>query len=332
MDNQHHTSNKISYELIVQKQHFQLNSCNAIAIDTNNSIVVFAEESRIITCQFKYQFKISSSNTNTLNFFKFRQQFISGCQNSSIYIWSINMIANSKYIQKLQANSGSTLCMCISKLEDKVVTGHYENTIKIWGQFELHPQQWSCVENLFDHAGAVYGLSMNENQNKLISCSNDQQILVYQISQQSYNWILQQIIKNDGLRLCFIKNDVFVFQPFAANNLQIYLFDKLSQEFIKTQKVQIQEGGQFCNESFPCIYNPKKGIIFDKSSYNLNILKCKSKQDLRIKDNNQIDFILEDSIDFGDEYFCGSISDDGEYLIIWNNEQKELSIRKYKEQ
>ncbi|CAD8193707.1 unnamed protein product [Paramecium pentaurelia] len=339
MENQINSTNKISYELIAQKQLPQISSCNAIAIETKNSIVVIAEESRIIIYSFKYhslkkikQFKINSGNINTLNFFKHRQNFISGCQNSSIYIWPINMIMTSKYIQKLKANSGSTLCLCISKSEDQVVTGHYQNTIKIWSQIEQNSQEWSCLQNLVDHTGAVYGLSMSEYQNKIISCSNDQQVLVYQFSQHYCKWILQQIIQKDGLRLCFITNDIFVFQPYAANYLSIYIFEVRSEKFISTEKVQIQEGGQFCNEFFPCIYNPKKGIIFTKSSYNLNILNCKFQQDFLFKEQQLIEIILNDVIDFGDEYFCGSISDDGEYLFIWNNELKEISIRKYKEE
>ncbi|CAD8093508.1 unnamed protein product [Paramecium sonneborni] len=338
MENLINSKNKISYEVISQKQYCTLNSCNAMAINTKNSIVISSEESIIIIYYFKQnsfktiqKFKINSSNINTLNFFKIRQNFVCGCKNSSIYLQSINMIAKSKFIQKLDANSGSTLCLCISKQEDQVVTGHYGKTIKIWSQFQQYPQQWTCLYNLTDHRGAVYGVSMCENQQKIISCSNDQQVFVYQFQQQCNQWILKQIISNDGLRLCFITNDIFVFQPYAANYLEIYIFENLSQKFLNKQKVQIQEGGQFCNEFFPMIFNPNKGLIFNKSSYNLNVIKCKLRQDIQKKEQQQIDFILEESIDFYDEYFCGSISDDGEYLLIWNNEKNQISIRKYKE-
>ena len=40
------------------------------------------------------------------------------------------------------------------------------------------------------------------------------------------------------------------------------------------------------------------------------------------KKNN--DFVVEQSIKFGDEYVYGAMTDDGEYLVTWNEYTKEF--------
>ncbi|CAD8214952.1 unnamed protein product [Paramecium octaurelia] len=52
--------------------------------------------------------------------------------------------------------------------------------------------EWVCQQTITDHTGRVYQISLNDQENKLISCDQDNSILVIEYSKQSEKWIVIQ--------------------------------------------------------------------------------------------------------------------------------------------
>ncbi|CAD8207440.1 unnamed protein product [Paramecium octaurelia] len=97
-------------------------------------------------------------------------------------------------------------------------------------------------------------------------------------------------------------------------------------DFVQTTaNIFVAGGGQFCQILFPSQYNSKKGLLIIKNGWNLNILRH-----IHDKINDKDIFQLQESIEFADQYIYGIMSDDGEYLIIWNSQSQQISIKKFK--
>ncbi|CAD8130279.1 unnamed protein product [Paramecium sonneborni] len=151
--------------------------------------------------------------------------------------------------------------------------------------------------------GCSFLVKLNENQNKVISDGWDQLILIIEYSEHNKKWTVIQNIKVDcqGLILCFINNNLFTFQPYKGNLMHVYELNNGSKQFTKTNHIAL-------------VQNIFRYVIQNQNNY----LKTKNYE-----------LKVEQSIKFGSQVLFGQMSDDGEYLITWDNSSQE--IRKYTE-
>ncbi|CAD8189361.1 unnamed protein product [Paramecium pentaurelia] len=175
-----------------------------------------------------------------------------------------------------------------------------------------------------DHTDWVCSLSLNEQQNKLISCSKDSQILIIEWSKLDKQWSVTQKIKVDqyGYRLCFINDNLFTFQPYGKDQMYIYEMDTNNKQYNKIQEIELKYDSSGCDILFPQQYIKSKCLLVNKNGKNVNLMRKKQNGD----------FIIQQSIQFSSNTLYGQLSDDGEYLITWDDGSKEIQIRKCKEQ
>ncbi|CAD8105551.1 unnamed protein product [Paramecium primaurelia] len=132
----------------------------------------------------------------------------------------------------------------------------------------------------------IYGLSINKEENTLISCGQDNQILIMQGSRQM-EWQIKQKIKLDGegYRIVFITNELFGFQSkIPRNRLFLYQLDENTQVINKLQDIIVKD-------SLPsCLYRQQKNSYIQKwieSQFNkMNILSIKLNTQLNL--NNRL--------------------------------------------
>ncbi|CAD8213064.1 unnamed protein product [Paramecium pentaurelia] len=246
--------------------------------------------------------------------------FISGSQDNSIIIWSMNQ--NNQWInqQKLNGHCGTIFCLILNNNEDLIISGSSDKTIKFWIK---QNQQWLCQQTITDHTSSVYGLSINQQQNKVISCGCDGQILIIEQSQQDSKWIVIQKIKVEtyGRRICFINDNVFIFQPNCKEQMHVYEMNNTNKQYLKTKDILVKGGvsDDYC--LFPQQHIKSKCLVVNKNGKYVNLI--------RTKENGE--FKTEQSIEFGHQNLFGCMSDDGQYLITWDYSSKEIQIRKYNE-
>ncbi|CAD8072793.1 unnamed protein product [Paramecium sonneborni] len=283
---------------------------NMLAISCNKSINIFEFRN------FKLNLlQILIEHTNLvfcLSFMKKSNQLIS-CGNNQIIIWQINEYKQLICKQKLEGHANVVRCVLYNNTEDLIISGSDDMKIKFWHI----SQEWYCRQTIEDHTKSVLALSLNEQQNKLISCSHDKQILLSEISEQTKKWTVKQKINLEqyGFRLCFINNDIFTFQP---NNIeQMYIFEIQNEKIVKKSELNIFCG--YDNYSlFPQKYIQAKGLLISKNGCYVHIIK--------FEDNNL--FTLKQSINFGTQILYGIVSDDGNYLITWDQISKQVQVRK----
>ncbi|CAD8214276.1 unnamed protein product [Paramecium pentaurelia] len=318
--------NPFTFEIMNQNSIKQNERCYAIAFNNDCSMVIAGCHKNIKVFQNIQgkldQIQILSEHkdyVNTLNFMKNTNNFVSGSDDKSIIIWQ--EIGNSQWKcqQILNGHSHFIYCLQLNNTDDLIISGSNDKTIKFW----MKQDKWMCQQTITDHTSYVYSLSLNDQQNKLISCSWDSQILVIEQQKLDNKWNVTQkiIVDKWGLRLCFISDNQFIFQPRCQEYIDIYEMDINTKQYSKTKQIAVKCGLRDENIFFPQQYLKSKCILVNKNGSNVNLMRKKENDD----------FIIQQSIEFSTYLIFGQLSHDGEYLITWDNTSKEIQIRKFRQ-
>ncbi|CAD8189365.1 unnamed protein product [Paramecium pentaurelia] len=219
-------------------------------------------------------------------------------------------------IWKYRQTIGSLL---LNNNENFIISGSYDSSIKFWNK----QNGWLCQQTIKDHTNYVYSLSLIEKQDKLISCSLDSQIFVIEYSQNDQKWnVIQKIkVEQHGRRLSFINDNQFTFQPYIQEQMHVYYINSRNQQFFKSKQITVKSGSLCCINQFPQQYLKCKCLLVNKNGYRINLIR-------KLQNG---DFLTEQTIKFDHPHIFGQLSDDGEYLITWDQKSKEIQIRKCEE-
>ncbi|CAD8165548.1 unnamed protein product [Paramecium pentaurelia] len=330
------------YELLPEMTYKQKQWCYAMSFNHTRTLLALAANQDIKIFQFAdgfmkqiQQLRAHSYLITTLNTLRSRQHLISSSEDTSIIIWSTNLLQNPKYLIKLKGHQSYINCLVVHPInENLIVSGSDDKTIKFWSnhistqQLINHEDQktWFCSQTINDHTSMVYGLSINQNGNKLLSCGNDNIILLLSSSNKQ-KWQVLQKIKVDkvGFRLSFITDNLFAFQVWARKFILIYSISQVGR-CIKQKEIVIKGEGATCMQYFPLIYNSAKQILISKNRQNINILSLKFSAQ-----SNSYSCDIEQNIDYGDFRIFGTMSDDGEFLITWDQNSQSIQVRKFRQ-
>ncbi|CAD8159245.1 unnamed protein product [Paramecium pentaurelia] len=314
-----------TYNIIHNNSIKQNDWCYAIAINKDCSIVLAGCNSEIKVFEFKQEVLKKTQlliehqdDVNTLNFMNKSNHFISGSDDKSIIIWSMNQRNQWICQQKLNGHNNSIYCLVLNNnTEDLIISGSRDKTIKFWKK----QNQWLCQQTITDHTNNVLGLSLNQQQNKVISCGDDKQILIIEQSQQDSKWIVIQkiMVETYGYRICFINDNLFTFQPFGIEQMHVYEMNNNNKQYLKTKDI-LGKGG-YDSFLFPQQHIKSKYLLVNKIGKYVNLI--------RTKDN--CEFKAEQYIEYKSSAIYGCMSDDAQYLITWDNGSYEIQIRKYNE-
>ncbi|CAD8125618.1 unnamed protein product [Paramecium sonneborni] len=317
---------KFTFEIINENTIKQNDLCYAFDFNNDQSIVLAGCANNIQIFQH-YQGQLNQiqllkehkDRVLTLNFMKKTNNFVSGSRDNSIIIWQVIRYQQWNSQQILNGHSDWIFCLLLNNTDDLIISGSRDKTIK----FQMKQNnKWLCSQTITDHTDWVYSLSLNEQQNKLISCSQDKQILIIEQSNLNKQWSVKQKIQVDefGIRLCFINDNEFTFQPYTQEQMHIYELDTINKQYRKTKQIAVQCGSIDCDCLFPQQYLKSKCLLINKNGKNINIIQKKQNGD----------FIVLQSIQFDSYYIYGELSGDGEYLITWDGNSKTIQIRENK--
>ncbi|CAD8162487.1 unnamed protein product [Paramecium octaurelia] len=309
---------KLIYQLKQEASIIQSEPCHAIAINNDIQILAASCGKTIKIFEFRAGFlklvQILAEHTNyvfCLSFMKLSNQLIS-CGSNQIILWSLNQSNIWEFQQKLEGHVSFIRCVLINRTDDLIISGSDDTTIKFW----YKQYQWSNQQTINDHSKRVLALGMNDQQNKLISSSEDNSILIIEHSEQDRKWIVKQkiVVEKYGLRLCFISNEMFAYQP--NNSQQMHIYEITNENVLKKSEIN-QKNSQDIYSLCPQQYIKSKSLLFNKNGFYIHII--------RQKENNE--FIVEQSINFGVQNLYGVASDDGQYLITWDSQSKAIQVR-----
>ncbi|CAD8100635.1 unnamed protein product [Paramecium primaurelia] len=305
------SSSQFSYQLIQDNSFQQFEYCYAISINKDCSIVAAGSDKQIKIFEFKQgMLKLNQiinehkSYVSILNFMKQSKQFISGD-------WVI------------QRHSNPINCLILNKNEDLFISCSDDKTIRFWAKKNKQNNEWICQQIISDHIRWVYQIILNEQENQVISCGKDGLILVIEYSESNKIWVvIQKIVENcRGFRIGFINDNLFTFKPIDGNLMHVYEKNSVSKEFTRNKDIILTQGDDGYG-LFPQQFIKQKQLIVCKHDKYINLIR---------KAQNG-EFKVEQYIEFNTYYIYGQMSDDGEYLITWDNSSNEIQIRRYIEQ
>ncbi|CAD8169909.1 unnamed protein product [Paramecium pentaurelia] len=316
-----------TYQMIKHNSIQEQQSCHVIEINKDCSMVAIGCWNQIKIYEFKQGimkqiqvFYQSIYSVYNLNFMQKSNELISGDLIGSIVIWSGNNNTQWNSSQTIKGHSAYISCLILNNNEDLFITSSFDKTIKFW----IQKNEWIWQQTITDHIDNVYSLSLNDQEDKVISCGLDGRVLVIEYSEQSKTWIVIQNIKVDcfGYRLSFINNNLFAFQPRNGNLMYVYEMNSVSKQFTKTKDIIVNQNNDDNYELFPSQFIKQKQILVIKHGEYVNFIRKTEKDEFKV----------EQSIHFYTNILFGRLSDDGEYLITWDDSSKEIQIRKYKEE
>ncbi|CAK81928.1 unnamed protein product, partial (macronuclear) [Paramecium tetraurelia] len=290
--------------------------CSILLAGCGNQIKVFEFNKGII--KITQILRKHKDRVFTLNFMKKSYQFISGSCDNSIIIWQQNQ--NNQWIsqQILNGHTSYIFCLILNNNEDLIVSGSWDNTIKFW----VKKGQWSCYQTIEDHTSDVYGLSFNQQQNRIVSCGSDYLILIMEQEGEYKKWIIIQkiTVEQYGYRVCFIDNNMFALSLCDKEQISIFEMNSINQQFTKTTDINVKcESDGNC--LFPSQYIISKCFLLSKNGQCVNVIRKKLNGE----------FVTEQSINYNTPSLFGVMNDDGEYLITWDANSKQIQIRRYQE-
>ncbi|CAD8177447.1 unnamed protein product [Paramecium octaurelia] len=320
--------------------------CQVISIDQNNLIVALGSN-RIIHLFQYYKSKLKEVQTllghiddiTTLAFTQKRSQLISGSKDKQIIVWSLQLLKQPRIIQKLREHSEQINSLLLNRKEELIISSC--NKIVFWKQLlneSGNQQQWVCVYQ-YASEKQIFGLSLNEDEDQVVGCCEDQTIIVMKQENQNYWTIKQKIIIDEwGYRICFVGKNTFVFQPIleydlvclGAKFLHIYSYNQLQNKFLKSGQIQVKGDCQACFQYFPTVYNSRKRMLIHKNGCHLNLIRVQEKTTQIKEEDLELYFKLVEIMNFGNSEgfgnIIGTLSNDGEILIIWDQNAKEITI------
>ncbi|CAD8102423.1 unnamed protein product [Paramecium sonneborni] len=314
--------NKQIYEQLFDKSICQEDLCRSLIFNQDSSILISGHISNKIRI---YDFKNEKITLNQelcehtnivqcLYFMKDCNQFVSGSFDKTIRIWSQDQFTTQWHCSKiLRAHISVVQCLIMNLNEDLIISGSRDNTIKFWSK----SKEWNCIQTLTNHDAWVSSLSLNSSQNLLISCQSwGNKVLVFQFDNNQQCWFLKQtIITSFGYSLSFINDEQFVYQPKGFPGLDIYKMDTTNNIFKKVEELKLNS---ICQDydNFQMKFN--NSYLIHKNGQYLNITKIENDE-----------FLLEQEIKYETEYIIGVVTNDGRYIVTYDNKSKEIQIRKY---
>ncbi|CAD8061924.1 unnamed protein product [Paramecium sonneborni] len=299
---------KFIYELLPNKYYNQQKTCWAIAID---------DDTKFLVARWRYKENSNNLKTSSLDYYSqfFKIDVFYHFWIKLYIIMVLNFIIQSQiYVQIERAflkhiMSDSQLFQ--SSINNQWFQGQYHKilvsivlTMEMLINYNRSFQYcfWIIIKQRSQYFNFLWRRSSDSNHNK-------------------YTQIQME---------CYLKNiriwNTFAFQPWQASYLELYSYDSTKGQYLKINEFPISGQTQFCTFLFPCIFVPSKLIFLSKNGYNLNLIQ------LQIN-SSKFDGHLMQAIDFqfpnnwlGNIF--GTMNQNGEFLITWDNNIKRLIYSK----
>ncbi|CAD8126421.1 unnamed protein product [Paramecium sonneborni] len=315
-----------THNQIMSQSFKQFETCYAIAFNQNNSIMISTCGKQIKVWNFhqgqiilRFTLQKHIDDVTCLLFSQNLNQFISGCGNEdgSIICWKQKKDSTWKSSQPFKYHQLGLRQMIMNRQENQLISGSLDKTIIIW-KLDFSQNCLIYQYTLSKHQNKLLSLSMNESETCLVSCSEDQSIIIW--SKESGVWkfkeIVNQQVRQIGRQVKFLNDSQFIWIQMNLGIIHFFEVQNLSFKEILEKQLFLNNQKQDWN-LFPIIHNKHKNIIVIRHYQSVFILR--QQQDGSLK-------LMADPIQCKSEYNYGSISNDGQFLVLWDLNTKQYNV------
>ncbi|CAD8207706.1 unnamed protein product [Paramecium octaurelia] len=306
--------------------------CNIIVFDASGSIMVSSE---------KYDIKVWSFLNGTIKLVKTLQghtdwvqclvyskkqnSFISCSLDNTIRCWQ--QLNQNEWIssQSYQKHTDYVACIILNQNEDLLFSGSDDKSIKVW-KLDFIQNQLTFLYTLDKHNNYVVSLSLNQSENQLVQCEEDSnQIIIWERrenDQFKFKHFVKQSIQEKGYKVKFIKDDQFIWITGGKKIDKLYFFECQQGIFQENndKTIQLIKNDQIVDEyRFPIIYNKERSFILVKHKTYIYI----------IREINDGKYKISDQLNCETIYTYGTITNNGQYLVYWDEKKQGYSTYEF---
>ncbi|CAD8215389.1 unnamed protein product [Paramecium octaurelia] len=306
----------------------QEEQCNVIVFDSSGSIMVSTEKFEIKvwsflngTIKLVQTLQGHTDWVQCLVYSKKQNSFISCSFDKTIRCWQqlnqYDWISSQPY----QQHTSYVFCILLNQNEDLLFSGSNDKSIKVW-KVDFNQNQLIFLYSLDKHNNQVTSLSLNQSEDKLVSCAKGQnQIIIWerrQNNQFEFKYFVKQSIQEKGLKVKFIKDNQFIWITGGEEIDKLYVFE-IEQGIFQENKdkaIQLIANNQILDEyRFPIVYNKERNLILVRHKTYIYIIR--EINDAKYKIYHQLNC----------ETICiqGTITNNGQYLVYWDDNQQGYS-------
>ncbi|CAD8175712.1 unnamed protein product [Paramecium pentaurelia] len=324
--------NQLEQQLMMNKQvQFQLIDdsnqqrlqCYAVVFNKDGSIMITADSNIIKIWNFEQgTFKLSKSyngHTNpirSLVYSKKTNNFISGCGYHKIICWQQINQNEWKCSQQFEQHSGSVNCLMLNKQEDQLISGGCDHKIIVW-QVDFMKNHLNYLYTLDQHYTSVESLSFNQSETVLASCGYGEFIIWEKGLQGKWEFKYKQSIQR-GRKIHFINDQQFIWVTSDKQINDILVFELQNGVFKQNSNKTITLiNNDQCDDDilFPIIHNRDKNVILIRHKYHIYL----------IRQLNDGTFNILESLNCQTRETYGTMTNNGQYLVFWDNKFEKYS-------
>ncbi|CAK76523.1 unnamed protein product (macronuclear) [Paramecium tetraurelia] len=314
-----------SQKLISDKIEDQL--CNALAFNSDESLLATAADKNIKI----WKFQEGKLTENVANLQEHLDQVVclvfhpivvdllmSGSKDGIIRFWRDPSQSKWKQVESLRINISYPISMILNQYQNQLIVGCFDGSIKI-NLFNVDRNKANEQQRLDKHTKPVYSISLNSKCNQFVSSSSDKQLIIWE-KNDAQNWDFKYVVDKSINDICYragyFGDDTIVFQQKRNGNLHFLKLqnNKFSERTQLKLAVTHQDPEVEC--FFPIIYNSKNQVLVVKHFQHVYI----------IKQNKQQYQIACQPIDCQNPYNYGTLTKDGQYLVIWENITRKFKV------
>ncbi|CAD8094420.1 unnamed protein product [Paramecium primaurelia] len=292
----------------------------ALAFNYQTNILVTSNDKEIIIWKFnegkldqwqKYQF---SGFITSLVFSKTQNIFISG--STEVYIWKQHQnnqwTKSNPYIynKKIQ-----TSCLVLNSKEDLVIQGNKNSTINILA-VDFQQNKITHLYSLKKHTEWVSSLSLNNSENLLLTCGY-QETIIWKKDQDNKWKFMTEVIKYSTPiypdRALFLKDDQFILFKSRNGSTSAIVYQQNKLDFTKYYEIQLNTIPTLEFKLYQTFeFRPELNLLFVRYKEYIYIL--------RKQDNGKYKIAYQQC--YKTDYIYGTLSNNGQYLVIYDESQK----------
>ncbi|CAD8130572.1 unnamed protein product [Paramecium sonneborni] len=306
----------------------QNDRCNAIVFDSCGQIMVSTENNDIKIWKFLNgkieQIKILQGHTNSIQclvYSKKQNSFISGANDNSIRCWK--QLDSSDWItsEPYKEHTHCVNCIILNSNEDLLFSGSDDKSIKVW-KVDFNQNILTYMYSLDKHNNIIIALSLNESETQLVSCAKDKnQIIIWERREQDkfeFKYFVKQSILDQGKKVKFIKNNQFIWVTGGKEIDKLCIFELKEGVFQENQDktIQLIANNQIFDEyRFSIVYNKERNLMVVRHKTYIYI----------ITEINDGKFKIVDQLNCDTYDVYGTITNNGQYLVYFDNKKKGYS-------
>ncbi|CAD8108058.1 unnamed protein product [Paramecium primaurelia] len=314
---------QIELKLIdVSNQYFHLSY--AIVFDKTGQIMISSDETKVIIWNFeKGKFKLNQSyqvHLKDVTCFVYSQQsnnFISGSNDANIICWQQINDKEWKYSQPFQQHNSYINCLILNKQENQLISGGNDYSIKIWKP-DFLKNDLTFLYHLDSNSNYIYSISLNQSETIMASCGLTEFIIWEKGLQEKWEFKYKQSIPQIGNKVYFMNNQQLLWVTQNQEN-DILIFELQDGIFNQNSKktIQLNKNNNKCEDFcyFPIIYNKNKNILLIRHKHHIYLIR-------ELKDCT---FNIMASLHIQNEFIFGTITNDGQYLVFWDDKSRKYS-------